>query len=146
MIRVAQYLPHHLAMIDVQSWQREGLLDAHVYAQAGPAWTAFDETGRAIFAGGLAWVGPGYAHGWAVLALGKGHALIEITRQVRGVLADSGFRRIDLFADPRRPAAVRWARLLGFKREGIKRAALADGGDLLVFAIINREGVCRKAA
>lgn len=150
MIRVVQFRPHHIAAMDVQAWQRDGLLAGETYAQCGPAWTALDRHDRPIFSGGLAWVGPGYAHAWAVMAKGKGAALVAITREVRHVVTGSGFRRIELFCDARRREAIRWAELLGFEREGIKRAALADGGDVIVFAMVRQaqqqEGSCRQVA
>lgn len=143
MIRVEPYAPDHLAMIEVQPGQREALHRAEVYFEAGPAWTAFDEAGVPIFVGGFARLGPSYMHAWCVMSARAGHALWAITAITRRLIANGGWRRVEMMTDARFEQANRWAKLLGFELEGVRRAAMADGGDMLVWARIGGENVGR---
>lgn len=137
MIRVEPFEPHHVDMIEVQPAQRDAVMPGVTYAAAGPAWTAFADDDRIIFCGGFAALGPGYMLAWALLSSDKRADLWPVTCAVRRVIAGAGWRRIELLTDTRFPAAERWALALGFEREGVRRSALADGGDLTVWTIID---------
>lgn len=145
-VRIVPFQTFHLGMLSVQPKQKRALLPADVYAEAGAGWTAFDGTGRVILCAGLAWVGPGYAHAWAVMCDSKGADFVAITRATRRIIAAAGYRRLELFVDAGDAAALKWALLLGFEREGVKRAALKDGGDMIVMSIIDRGAKCQQAA
>jgi hypothetical protein len=136
MIHVEPFAPDHIAAMDVQPSQRDHLLAGDSYADAGPAWTARDDSGRIIFCGGFAQLGASYVHAWCVMATGKGADLVAVTRAARRVIAGANWRRVEMFSDARNEAASRWAEKLGFGLEGVRREALDDGGDMLVWAII----------
>lgn len=140
MISVVPFAPVHIDMIDVQPAQRGGVLTGAQYAAAGgDAWTAFANDGRVLFCGGLAPMGLHYVHAWAVLATRKLADLWPITRTIRQVIADGHYRRVEMYSEARFDAGARWALALGFELEGVKRAAMADGGDLLIWAIVRPE-------
>lgn len=136
MIHVEPFAPEHIAAIEAQPSQRDHLLPGERYAEAGPAWTARDDSGRIIFCGGFARLGVSYVHAWCVMSTDKGADLVAVTRAARRVIAGSNWRRIEMFSDERFAAATRWAEALGFALEGVRRAALDDGGDMLVWAIV----------
>jgi hypothetical protein len=86
--------------------------------ESGPTWSMIAPDGEILFIGGF-WVhDAGHASIWCLLAENKRHAMIEITRICRTVIAAAKWDRIDMVADRSKPDALRWATLLGFKADG----------------------------
>lgn len=140
MIAVEAFDPAHLDALEVQPSQAGEALPGEVYAAAGPAWTAFDRNGRAIFAGGVMPINPGYGLAWSLLATGKGAAMVALTKAIRRRFAELGWRRIEAWVDADDVRAGDWMIRLGFELESIKRAAAPDGGDIAVWVTFGREG------
>lgn len=136
MIAIETFDPVHAAQIALQPMQAGEAMAGGVYADGGPAWTVRDRAGRIIACMGFVMADPGYAIAWALLAEGKGPALIAITRAARAVLDGAGWRRVELHTRADFEAAMTWAEMLGFAVESVKRRAARDGGDVLVWARI----------
>jgi hypothetical protein len=135
MIHIEPFEPQHLTMIAPQPMQSVPE-QPEFYAAAGPAWTARAEDGHILFCGGFGLIDRGYAHAWCVMTTNKRADLVPITRACQRVIAGSTWRRVEMFTDVRFEAAARWAKTLGFALEGVRRSAMPDGGDMLVWAII----------
>lgn len=133
---VRDFDPSDVEAIEVQPIQRTELMAGSFYAANGPAWTVTDASGRILACLGLMVAGPGYRLAWALMATGKRNALVPLTRAVRRVLNGGDWRRVEMQTRPEFAEAADWAVMLGFQLEGVKRCALADGGDLLVWARI----------
>lgn len=144
MIAVEQFAPAHMAQIAVQSAQvaalpqGERLWFGEAAHALGPAWTARDRSGRLILCAGFLVAHAGAATAWAVLAEGKGMAMLAITRRIRALLDAASWRRIEMLTDPEHGAAGDWARMLGFALEGVRQASAADGADQLCWVRIRR--------
>lgn len=105
-------------------------------AQGRFAFTAIDGD-MLLGSGGLIEVTAYRAAAWALLARQSSpRTFIAIHRLVRRVIAQSGFKRVEAFVDPKSHAAMRWAKALGFTLE---RAYLPlhfpDGSGAAHFAI-----------
>jgi hypothetical protein len=87
---------------------------------AGPSWTAFGPDGP-VAAAGLAPQWDDHAKAWAMLADDAAQHLVAITRAIRRFLDGRPERRIDTAVRTDFAAGHRWARMLGFEREGTMR-------------------------
>lgn len=139
---------------------RAAHLEALVLQPAQTAWRGRidGEMGRALEAGGLAWtvfegerlVGCGgvidrggeRGEAWALLDQEAGAAMLAATRVVRRYFETAPFRRIEAVTASDFKPAGRWARLLGFEREGRMRAFCDNGGDAERWAFIREERRC----
>jgi len=113
-----------------QTWENaEGLAqsDAH---------TALAD-GQVIACVGLIQHWPGRRFVWAYLAHDAGRHMLRLTWQVRRWLRYHGAGRIEAAIDPEFHASVRWARRLGFQREGTMRQYV-PGKDYDLYARIGR--------
>lgn len=133
MIAIEDFAPEHAAAIELQAMQAGERGEGWGFAGNGPAWTVRDSVGRIIACMGFVKADPGYAIAWALLAEGKRNALVEMTRRTRAVLDGSGWRRVELHTRADFEPAMRWAELLGFSVESVRRKAAPDGGDMLVW-------------
>jgi hypothetical protein len=121
-MRIVPFQPEHALAVRLQPMQAtEGPPVTPVEAAAlhagGPAYTALGEDGAVLAAAGLLPQWPGRACAWAMIAHNAGPHFLRITREVRRVLEACDFRRIEITVDARFAAAVRWAEMLGFRRE-----------------------------
>ena len=71
---------------------------------------------------------------WAILSADAGRYFLEIHRAVLHALATYAPRRTEMAVQVGHDAAHRWARMLGFVREGTMRAWLPDGSDCDLYA------------
>lgn len=136
MIRIEPFQPGDLDQMEVQESQRHAVMPGEFYASKGPCWSVFSSDNRLIFCGGFIMVDPGYALAWAIMAPDKKTDLLPITRATLRLMEGAAYRRIEIYTDPARDDAASWARCLGFELEGVKRKAMPDGRDMLVWARI----------
>lgn len=120
-MRIVPFLPEHALAVRLQPMQAaEGPPVSQKEAEAlanGPAYTALGEDGAVLAAAGLLPQWPGRACAWAMIAHNAGPHFVRITREVRRALEACEFRRIEITVDAHFAAAVRWAEVLGFRRE-----------------------------
>lgn len=83
---------------------------------AGEAYTGMVD-GRPIGCAGVVELWKGRALAWALLAEDAGPHMVSVTRAIRFFLATVPYRRVEMAVDAEFPAAIRWAEMLGFKRE-----------------------------
>lgn len=94
----------------------------------GPgSWAVVDELGITRAIGGLADLGAGRAYAWSFLGEAIGPDFIQLHRKVVGYFDNAPYHRIEMHVDVDQPAAIRWARLLGFEMEGTARRFFPDG-------------------
>lgn len=113
------------------------------YNQDGPAWTVCDEAGEPLLVGGLAFHSAWCCVGWLIATdRMTGQAWRKLVRLARTVLASAADRaneqykhRIEMHSLCGWRGAEALAERLGFKREGVRRAAGAAGEDVLTWAI-----------
>ena len=113
-------------------------LESKAYADSlrsgGPCWTLADDWARPVACGGLFTQWDGRAIAWAFLT---SHVpMLEATRRAREVLDMAGVRRVECWVDVDFKAGHRWAKLLGFEREGLMRSFCPDGRDNVLYARI----------
>jgi hypothetical protein len=95
---------------------------------------AFPMKARILGLAGILPQGAGRAVAWAILADRPGRHFLAMTRRAkRGVdMALETYERIETYVDAEWPAAVMWARALGFEPERRARR-FAHGRDAIVF-------------
>lgn len=77
---------------------------------------------------------PGRRYAWAFLAREIEHVMIPLHRNVVRWLKYRGEGRIETAVDCQHQAAIRWAEMLGFEREGTMRQWTQDGRDVYLYA------------
>jgi hypothetical protein len=133
MIVVEPMKAAHLASLTVQAAQhawRNDMTEEHFELLAAPdaAWSVFDGT-RLVMCAGVIEAGVGRGEAWALLAPDSGPAMTGITRAVRRYLHATSFRRIEAVVAVNFSPGRRWAKMLGFRFEGLMAAYLDDGSD-----------------
>lgn len=117
-----------------ETWMKEHL-------SRGPAWAAECREGL-IGCSGASVLWPGVATGWAVFnpALLKSN-LLSIIRIYKGfiprLMTEHGLRRLQTHIY-NTPALLRWAKCLGFEKEGLMKSFAPDGGDCWMCGITRR--------
>lgn len=99
---------------------------ARQLADAGPCYSirmdsAPGSAGLLIFTGGFIELGMGVALAWARIAPICRRDMALVTRIVRGVIEASDYRRTVMYVRTGFAGGHRWARHLGFSREGTLR-------------------------
>jgi len=77
---------------------------------------------------------PGRSLAWAFIAEDVGTHLLGVTKAVRTFLDLRAPRRVEMYVDAGFEPGERWARMLGFQREGYLRAFDSNGGDQIMYA------------
>lgn len=142
-MEVRAFVPQDLYALSLQR-QQSGLRDlilgdgyAEALAEAGPAYTA-----TAVSEGGgeliVACIGTipqwqGYQRAWALLSGDAGRCMVPLTRGISRWLRFHNEGRVDTAVDCTFEAAIRWAKMLGFKREGVMEK-YRDGRDFYLYA------------
>lgn len=142
-VEVAPFRAAHLADLVLQPAQAawRGRIDGEsgrALEATGLAWTLLCG-GRVVGCGGVIDRGEGRGEAWALLAQDAGTTMLAATRAVRRYFETAPFRRIEAVTAVNFLPAARWARLLGFQREGRMRAFCDGGGDADRWAIIKEE-------
>lgn len=141
MIEVVKFRPAHLDELRLQPSQE--YLSAFVgrpgYGQelveAGPCYTVRRD-GKIICCAGVINLWTGRASAWALLSWDAGKSMRALHREVLKFLDRCEIRRVEAYVYPDFEPGHRWARMLGFEREGFMRAFHLDGSDVVMYARI----------
>jgi hypothetical protein len=127
--------PEMVAAMTVQAAQGDGMSVEILRALANgcPAFMALDGD-EVIAAAGIVEQWKGRAIAWSTLAPNLGSRMIAVHRAVVRFLDGCGFRRVEMFVACGHVNGERWAKALGFVREGKAIAALPDGSDAWFYA------------
>lgn len=133
-MKVEPMKAEHLEALVLQPSQaawRDGMTADQFSALAATdaAWTMLDEQGRVLMCAGVIETGAGRGEAWALLSEDSGPAMIAITRAVGRYMQASPFRRIEAVVAVSFAPGRRWAKMLGFRFEGLMTAYLDDGSD-----------------
>lgn len=141
-MRIVPFEPNHLKQLLLQPSQaimQETLSRpeyAHSLHQAGPAYSLVD--GDAVFASmGLI---PQWEHravAWGLIAKEAGPHFRIIHKAVLRTMEIHPYRRIETSVACDFEQGHRWARMLGFQREGRMRAFTPDGRDCELYARVH---------
>lgn len=122
-IEIVPYYAAHLMLMDEQDTEKYwgDVVQTPGYAKAlekaGPAHTAMRD-GKVLACIGLMHQWDGRATAWAIMANKIGGAdYLAIHRAVKRFMGIIGYRRIDATVAAHFDNAIRWAEMLGFKRE-----------------------------
>ncbi|HEX3124578.1 MAG TPA: hypothetical protein VHQ21_14885, partial [Rhodanobacteraceae bacterium] len=74
-----------------------------------------------------------YSRAWALLSRDAGRCMVSLTRGISRWLRFHNTGRIDTAVDCTFEAAIRWAEMMGFEREGVMRQ-FKDGNDYYLYA------------
>lgn len=139
---IVRFTPDHLQRLLLQPSQAmmQATLADPSYgpslAAAGPAYSAVD--GDEVFAcAGLIQQWQGRAIAWALISSEAGRHMLAIHRAVWRALDLHPFRRVETAVASDFEEGHRWARMLGFEREGRMRAYTPDGQDCDLYARVN---------
>lgn len=137
---VVDYRPHHLRLIKIQAAQ-EAMASmitveyALLLKNAGPAYTVLDDDGEVLFCCGTAKQWEGRFVVWSVLSkFATKKKFVWISRKVKSYFDKSDIRRLEMTIDVGFDQGVRWAELLGFKRECKMEKFNPDGTDAWLFS------------
>lgn len=89
------------------------------------------EAGKVVGAAGVVPIWRGSVVAWALLSVDI--PMVALHRAVSLWLGNYA-GRIETWTDARHEAHSRWARMLGFEREGLMKKFLPDGGDAWLYA------------
>jgi hypothetical protein len=92
------------------------------------AWAVLDGD-QVLMCAGVIEVAPGRGEAWALLSGRSGPAMVALTRAVRRYMEAAPFRRIEAVAAVNFAPGRRWAKMLGFRFEGLMTSYLDDGSD-----------------
>jgi ribosomal protein S18 acetylase RimI-like enzyme len=141
---IAPFHPDHLASMLLQPAQAgvQPLLGDPAYgaslAQAGPCYSAVVD-GVVIACAGLIPQWQGRAVAWALISNAAGPHFLGVHRAVRRALQVHDFRRVETGVVVDFEEGHRWAKMLGFEREGRMRAYTPDGRDCDLYARVREE-------
>jgi len=136
---IVPFQPEHLAAIHLQPAQiaLQPTLAQPDYGAAlkaaGPCYTAL--AGEEIIAcAGFYPQWEGRAIAWALIGASAGRHFFGLHKSVLRAFAMHGYRRIETAVVVGFAEGERWARLLGFEREGRMRSYMPDGTDCDLYA------------
>lgn len=129
----------HLATLSLQPAQQlfSEIVRQPAYVQSlidgGPAYALVD--GDEVFAtAGLLPQWEGRAVAWALVSEAAGRRMVELHRAVLRCFEMHPFRRVETTVATHFEEGHRWARLLGFEREGTMRGYAPNGTDCDLYA------------
>lgn len=139
MMEIVPFKPEHLETLLLQPSQK--MLQPHILnkgygeglAAAGPAYSGVVDD-AVIACMGLIPQWPGRAIAWGLIAAEAGSHFITITKAVFRTMELHPFRRIETAVASNFEQGHRWARMLGFEREGKMRAYTPTGDDCDLYA------------
>jgi RimJ/RimL family protein N-acetyltransferase len=131
MFRVEEFKQEHLHGLD--SWQEAPEV---IYADPETSFTAYigDEI---LFCAGVQayWTGRGEAWAFINRGLATLHSF-KIIKTFKRYLQIAPFERIEAAAEIHNEMYNRFLRLVGFRRRGIARKYLPDGGDAILYEMV----------
>jgi hypothetical protein len=101
---------------------------------AGPCYTG-RHNGKIVCCAGVVNLWEGRASAWALLSADAGKCMRALHREVGRFLDGCDVKRVEAYVYPDFAAGHRWARMLGFKYEGLMRA-FQHGVDMDMYARI----------
>jgi hypothetical protein len=140
---VRPWQPGDTRKIDIQESQHYmyGLpeMDADLtpLSDAGMAWTG-EADGKIIGIAGFTPQWENRALAWALISESAGLHFVKIHSEVKKMLMQSSFRRIEAHVDVGFQPGARWMKMLDFEPEGYMRAFRPDGADMLLYARIRK--------
>ena len=143
-MNIQPFHPEHLSALLLQPAQagmRPVLADpsyGESLAQAGPCYAAMAD-GAVIACAGLIPQWPGRAVAWALVSSAAGPHFLGVHRAVKRALDVHPFRRIETGVVSDFDEGHRWAKMLGFVREGQMRAYTPDGRNCDLYALVREE-------
>ena len=138
-MEIREFRPEDMRELNLQPMQIDSnkLLGDMEYAtnlkSGGDCYTAI-ANGHVVACLGLVSVWKYRRYVWAFLADDCGKHMIHLTRAVKLWLKYHGQGRIETSVDCNFPAAIRWAEMLGFEREGMMRQYSPLGADCYLYA------------
>lgn len=143
---VVPYEPQHLRAMAIQPAQAHllPLLDGDYPEKAklgGPAWTALQH-GVPVACAGFHEHWEGRSSAWAILG-DPGADMLRVTRAVLDALAGHPAERIEAYVRVGFAPGERWARLLGFHREG-RMGRFNKGQDYWCYVLFKDTLLCDK--
>ena len=123
---VVPYEAWHLRTIALQPHQEHlgAFLESSGFAErlqlAGPCWTALVD-GAPVACAGFEEHWNGRSGAWAVLSDRAGKHMVALTRAVRLALLNHSAERIETTVLEGFEEGVRWAKVLGFEDEGVRK-------------------------
>lgn len=152
MFKLVKLEPWHLAEIDIQPRQKyfEEKCQDPAYrvalAEAGGVTAIVDNgAGQAPTIVGIAGImeyDKGVGMAWAVLSTHFPKYAVQATREVRRYCAEqlaTNYHRIEMQADTTFPQACRWALMLGFEFESVRKQGSAFRHDMNVYIKLREE-------
>lgn len=137
-MEIRTFQPQDLEALSLQNAQI-GLHDlvrsegyGRALAMAGPAYTA-TSAGEIIACIGTIPQWENYSRAWALLSGDAGRCMVSLTRGISRWLRFHNTGRVDTAVDCTFEAAIRWAEMLGFQREGVMRK-YKDGNDFYLYS------------
>jgi len=140
MLEVAKFKPADLDELRLQPAQEylAAFVERPGYGQelvdAGPCYTGRYH-GKIVICAGVVNLWQGRGSAWALLAGDAGKCMRQIHREVERFLDGCGIRRVEAYVHPDFEPGHRWARMLGFEREGLMRA-FQRGADMYMYSRI----------
>lgn len=121
-----------------QTSREDTALRAVMYREQGVAWCVLLDN-KPMGVGGVVEIFPGCGEAWMLVTNRVYKAPIAVTKVSKLIIAAGmeqlKLRRLQMNASVNRPYALKFARLLGFKSEGIMKCYGQDGSDHERFAI-----------
>lgn len=141
MIRFERMTADHARLINPQASQNDMTEDERVAqlmiasVQPGDVWSFFSEE-QLVGIAGIHPIWDGRASIWMLMDQDAGRHLLALTRCVRLMLEEYGYRRTELWVSTTFEQGCRWARLLGFDLETPvpARGYLPNGNDAYLYA------------
>lgn len=127
----------HVRALEPQDAQSDQTADervetARALLSQGPGYAAVNERG-VMCLGGVSPQWHGRMVAWVLLSKHAGPHMVQITRAVSRYLDGLDCRRVEMYVDAQFSTGCRWARMLGFKSEGLMRAFLPNGNDAFMY-------------
>lgn len=119
-----------LVLQPAQATWRAGMTHDQFQALAATdaAWAVLDGD-QVLMCAGVIEAAPGRGEAWALLSERGGRSMVALTRAVRRYMEAAPFRRIEAVVAVNFAPGRRWAKMLGFRFEGLMAAYLDDGSD-----------------
>lgn len=138
-VKILPYEAAHLLAINEQDAETYwGAVCTPEYARelesAGPAYTAMREDGTVLCCAGIIVHWECRALAWAIMARSIGPDYVAVHRAVERFLNSVTTPRIEITVDCEFPAAIRWAKLLGFECEARMKCYAPGGRDHYLYA------------
>lgn len=140
-MKIVPFEPEHFEKLILQPSQAimQPFLSDREYAtnlaRAGQAFTAIDGNDVVCCAGVIA-QHPLRAIAWAVVSKDAGTHFVQLTKAIKRFLELTGYKRIETAVSTDFEQGHRWAKLLGFEREGTMKSYAPNGDDYDLYARI----------